>query len=85
MSEYIILKKVVCRNCGGCGYTQHPAWAQYWEENRGSMPDIVLWFRKNGWEEPPPEEITCDECEGTGYVLEKISLEQFLSEIREVV
>jgi hypothetical protein len=57
-ATYYVTKVDDCPVCEGRGLVQHPAWTEYWKENKHntsflSRADDVEWFRDHGWLEKP--------------------------------
>lgn len=56
-----------CQKCHGSGIIDHPLWSEFYAFVR-TNPEA--WWIDRGYAptQLPPEEIECDECDGTGYV-----------------
>lgn len=37
-TKYYVKKIETCLKCGGKQMIDHPAWTEYWEENKGKQP-----------------------------------------------
>lgn len=83
MVTYYVEAEQPCPDCQGTGVVQHPAWAAYWQEHHGqSLPTAeadARWFREQGYDYPPDEEVPCSECGGTGIVRERVTLSAALA------
>lgn len=83
MRRYFVESEETCPVCDGCGMVQHPTWAHYWQEHHGqSLPTAeadARWFREQGYDYPPDEEVPCSECGGTGIVRERVTLSAALA------
>ena len=73
-----VLIREVCSACGGTGYISHPAWELYWEGHSALLEERALraWFSQEGYDEPPPEEVPCPECDGQGYVMRWVGIRE---------
>lgn len=82
----------VRRKCEGCpdssGVVQHPLWVEYWEwmdsrgSSRRSLDEEARWWEDHGHPQlPPPEEVACKLCEGSGYVEAWEPLDVLLAEL----
>lgn len=98
MSKKYFVKKVEqCTKCEGRKYLQHPAWAEYWEENREKGTSMSLdedrqWFEDHGWlgysedtDSVPPESYLCGECEGEGEIVSEVNLLEALPELLNAI
>lgn len=80
MNDWRILCSRTCRKCYGAGVMQHPEWERFWQAHdpkQTTEQTIEDWFSTAGHPDLPPEEITCDECDGSGYVKQWISIDYF--------
>jgi len=85
---FYVIEELDCPTCGGQGWVTHPAWELYYEENgdlgilnADGHPDMALdetWFREQGYDYPPDEEIPCTECEGGGRIQHSVTLKYAL-------
>ncbi len=86
-----LLTRQDCPSCGGARVRQHPAWAQFWQEwkaRKGTLVEledgsVERWFRDHGYDELPPEEVTCEICEGAGEVDGTISVPDLARLLKE--
>lgn len=73
-----LLTRSDCIACAGSGLVQHPLWAEFWASHQEASgltaDDAKAWFREQGQDSPPPEEITCKPCAGRGYHRGTVSL-----------
>ena len=80
MKEILVRDK--CSACGGAGIITHPAWEKYWRDCRERWIGVEEWFAQEGYDEPPPEEVPCPECDGQGYVMRWVDIATILREVR---
>ncbi len=59
-----------CTKCHGGGWVDHPLWLEFFSLPRGEAGDATAWFAERGFGlgQVPPEEIECDECDGSGHI-----------------
>ena len=82
MKEILVREK--CSTCGGTGFITHPAWEMYWRAHRTlGARDLLEWFAQEGYDEPPPEEVPCPECDGQRYVMRWVDIATLLREVRD--
>ncbi len=83
MVTYYVEAEQPCPDCQGTGVVQHPAWAAYWQEHPlevyPTSREDEQWFREQGYDYPPDEEVPCSECGGTGIVRERVTLSAALA------
>lgn len=87
-ARYPIDKYIECPTCKGSGMVQHPAWKEYFDEV-GSLNDEAIfnyfkdhWDRNiKSWNDLPPEEILCPDCEGIGELKITTDLRDVLKEM----
>jgi len=83
MRRYFVESEETCPDCQGTGVVQHPAWAVYWQEHPlGVYPtsrEDEQWFREQGYDYPPDEEVPCSECDGAGVIRQRVPLEDALA------
>ena len=88
-----------CEECKGTGVISNPIWDQFNAEvKQGNTSESKMeeWFRERGeatqrtrmgqtyWQ-PPPEEITCGECEGTKTVTRQVTLRELAAYLDEIL
>jgi hypothetical protein len=62
-----LLVRRPCEACGGRGKIPHPLWAENWRADPDLPHKLAEWWAEHGYpEQPPPEELTCVRCRGTG-------------------
>ena len=81
---FYVIEELECPECGGQGVVTHPAWELYYAENGDlgllnaeGCPDMALdeaWFREQGYDYPPDEEIPCGTCEESGLIRHEVDL-----------
>ena len=81
---FYVTEETECPACGGQGVVTHPAWELYYREhgdlgilNGDGLPDMALdvaWFREQGYDYPPDEEVPCGECDGEGTIRREVEL-----------
>lgn len=81
-----IAVRTVCLECLGKRMVQEAMWALYWETfgQEGTIrtqKEDLEWFRENGFERIPPEEIVCWECDGTGKIETWVKLGELFEEV----
>ncbi|GIW33749.1 hypothetical protein [Meiothermus sp.] len=87
IAQYYVTKVEPCPQCGGSGVILHPYWREYWEEfdNRlaPTKAEHYTFWRNHGYNpySPPSEEITCHNCNGSGCIESRASLEEALRAI----
>jgi len=54
-----------CERCGGAGWIIHPAWVDFFDEEPS---EELPWWWDRGYDQPPPEEVVCPDCDGAGYI-----------------
>lgn len=84
--RFYVTMEADCSECKGQGATIHPRWEQLYEEldpydSLNSFDAVVDWFRQQGFEDPPDEEIPCYECDGSGTIRREVELREALAEI----
>ena len=87
-TEFFVIAEETCPLCDGCGYVYNAMWASCLEELGDSLESpinpamIQEWWLKQGFykDEIPPEEDTCNTCNGTGRHREEIRLAEALHE-----
>lgn len=79
-----VLAREKCLTCKGEGIITHPAWERYWRVHSALLGEKGLreWFAQEGYDEPPPEEVPCPECDGQGYVMRWVDIATILREVR---
>ena len=75
-----------CPVCGGTGHEVHPFWVEYEQdgEPKGMSPDDYA-RHVYGLDEPPPYEVECLSCMGTGEVEKWLELEDLAKALKEVM
>ena len=65
-----------CRKCLGHGKIQNPAWADYLKN--GYFTEAIDFFRNHNYNSPDlePHELTCSDCDGSGYIVKWISFHE---------
>ena len=89
---FYVTEEVACPECGGSGWLTHPAWELYHRENgkhgiinEEEQPDMsldVAWFREQGYDYPPDEEVLCWACEGERTIRREVDLAVALDTLR---
>lgn len=75
-----VLVREVCPECRGDGYIVHPAWRAHRTLGEQGLRE---WFAQEGYDEPPPEEVPCPECDGQRYVMRWVDIATLLREVRD--
>jgi len=83
---YRVIYQIRCPACKGEGVVGHPIWNEFWETDPRPQfeDDYQARARELGYaslEDMPQEEITCNECEGLGYVRREVPLAVALKEL----
>jgi len=80
--QYQVRKVGPCPKCQGAGVYTHPAWARYWMESKcaAGCLDAVEFFRRQGFERPPAEEVPCDRCSGEGQLASFVPFQAAMAE-----
>ena len=66
-----------CPECGGSGFITHPLWREYFKRIKTEKINIEEYWKEKGYDNPPPEEITCPKCNGTGWHYEWVDIKTF--------
>lgn len=84
-TKYVVTAVTDCEECNGTGIVEHPAWVKlsrvytHTEFMRLTDSDIVRWFHDEGYDDLPPEEMACVECEGAKQIEHRVDLSQALA------
>lgn len=82
--SYFVIKRVTCAECSGRRWIQPAIWQDFWERERAQPQDGLSgreWWQSQGYDEPPPEERPCQECEGSGVFEHEVSLADALQDL----
>lgn len=79
--RYIIIKRSLCKECGGGGRIQHPMWELWEKVPTDKEVTIDDWFKEQGFSERPSSTLQCPECGGKGYVEKEVYLREALEDI----
>lgn len=83
---YYVTRERPCPECQGVGLVTHPRWQALYdlkgERLTGVTPEnIEMYFRAEGFDYPPDEEIPCHECDGTGIVRDTVPLAHAMADL----
>ena len=59
-------KPITCQRCDGTGYVMAEEWREFWDRVQRAGIPMEEALRDTP---PPPEEVPCDACGGTGKVV----------------
>lgn len=80
MKVFFVICEQTCPTCQGVRVITNPLWERYFCETAGSR-DPDAWAREQGFDcalDIGPEEVPCEDCEGSGVVQSRESLAQAL-------
>lgn len=84
--QLYIMAERTCDYCAGAGVVEHPAWRSYVGEHAGLLaPDEEEnWWLERGYgpDELPPQEGTCPDCDGSGRVVWRVTVEELAALVR---
>lgn len=78
-TQYRIERWRPCARCKTEAIITHPEWELYYKTEE-AQPPFELWFRQQGYEYPPDEDIECPDCDGRGYINEVVAAEKFIDD-----
>ena len=85
-----ILTRNLCKTCNGEGVVTHQGWLEIYEIEKQanqqsgkielfSIEKCNEYFKERGYENVPPQEIKCVDCDGTGKIEEWMPISSFQS------
>lgn len=84
--QFYIVAERVCEDCAGAGVVEHPAWRRYFamglDKWRSEGANENAWWRDQGYDAPPPQEATCADCDGTGRITWRLTVEELAAALR---
>ncbi len=92
-TEYFVISRQTCDVCNGEGAIFNEEWAERGNDSdlmaalRGARTCeerenlSLIWWDNRGYTEPPPDEYTCDACNGDGFIQQQISLTYAIKEL----
>ena len=84
-----VLTRVRCDICDGRGIAHSPMWRECClslnPERKDWIDAALAWWADRGYrkDQIPPEEQSCDECEGSGWLQRWLKLEEFRARFNE--
>lgn len=78
---YILTKQEDCPRCERAGVVTHPEWNTYWKKHPKGLKtyqEDCTYFAVQGYHRPPPEEIKCRRCNGSGTIESEATLTEAL-------
>jgi len=78
LNDMEIQVRIKCCDCGGSGKKFDPIYGEFYAAEilvgEFTNDEFNQWFRDKGYQTPPPEEYTCESCDGTGKIIKWVSI-----------